>query len=59
MQKIPKNSKILKNDSHFQIPHPQFSLKQFSNMRKCIFFYCVEGRENDKGFLQKKIFFKK
>ena len=31
MQKIPKNSKILKNDGHFRIPHPQISLKQFSN----------------------------
>ena len=32
MQKIPKNSKILKNDGHFRISHPQISLKQFSNM---------------------------
>ena len=31
MQQIPKNSKILKNDGRFWIPHPQISLKQFSN----------------------------
>ena len=29
MQNIPKNSKILKNDGHFKIPHPQISFKQF------------------------------
>ena len=34
MQKIPKNSKILKNDGHFRIPHPQISFKQFSNICK-------------------------
>ena len=32
MQKIPKNSKILKNDGNFQIPHPQISFKKFSNI---------------------------
>ena len=32
MQKIPKNSKILKNYGHFRIPHPQISLNQFSNI---------------------------
>ena len=30
MQKIPENSKILKKDGHFRIPHPQISLKQCS-----------------------------
>ena len=34
MQKIPKNSKILKNDGHFQISHYKISLKQFSNICK-------------------------
>ena len=32
MLKIPENSKILKNHGHFRIPHPQISLKQFSNI---------------------------
>ena len=32
MQKIPKNSTILKNDGHFLIPHPQIGLKQFSKI---------------------------
>ena len=43
MQKIPKNSKILKNDGHFRIPHPQISLKQFSNIFKNVvyFFYYI------------------
>ena len=41
MQKIPKNSKILKNDGHFRIPHPQISLKQFSNIWENL----VEGVE--------------
>ena len=45
MQKIPKNSEILKNDGHFRIPHPQISLKQFSNFCKNVvyFFYYVGG----------------
>ena len=45
MQKIPKNSKILKNDSHFQIPRPQISLKQYSNICENLvyFFYYVGG----------------
>ena len=56
MQKFPKNSQILKNDDHFQIPHPQISLKQFSNIYENVvyFFYNVGGWKNDKGFLQKK-----
>ena len=31
---MPKNSKMLKNDGQFRIPHPQISLKQFSKMIK-------------------------
>ena len=56
MQKIPKNSKILRNDGHFQIPHPQISLKQFLNICENVvyFFYYVGGWKNDKGFSQKK-----
>ena len=29
MQKSSENNKILKNDGHFQILHPQISLKQY------------------------------
>ena len=50
MQKIPKNSKILKNDGHFRISHPQISLKQFSNICEnvVIFLLCtVGGWKND------------
>ena len=50
MQKIPKNSKILKNYAHFRIPaHPQISLKQFLNIWENVayFFYYVEGWENE------------
>ena len=45
--KIPKNSKILKNDGHFRIPHPQISLKQFSNILENVFyfFYYIGGVE--------------
>ena len=32
MHNSSKNSKILKNDGHFRIPHPQISLKQYSNI---------------------------
>ena len=32
MLKSSKNSKILKNDGHFRIPHPQIILKQFLNI---------------------------
>ena len=39
MQKIPKNSKILKNDGHFRIPNPQISLKQFSNICKNVVYF--------------------
>ena len=55
MQKIPKNSKILKNDGHFRISQPQISLKQFSNIGEngVYFFYFVcRGWKNDKGFSQ-------
>ena len=40
-KKIPKNSKILKNDGHFRIPHPQISFKQLSNICENVFFYYV------------------
>ena len=44
MPKIPKNSKILKNDGHFRIPHPQISLKQFSNICKnVVYFFTMQG----------------
>ena len=58
MQKIPKNSKILKNDGHFRIPHPQISLKQFSNICENVvyFFYYVGGWKNDNAFQQNKKF---
>ena len=61
MQKIPKNSKILKNDGYFRIPHPQISLKQFSNICENVvyFFYYEGGWRNDKGFLQNNKIFKK
>ena len=54
MQKIPENSKILKNDGHFQIPHHRNSLKQFSNICEDViyFFYYVGGWKNEKGFPQ-------
>ena len=47
MQKIPKNRKILKNDGHFRIPHPQTSLKQFSNICEIVvyFFLLCRGVE--------------
>ena len=46
MQKIPKNSKILKNDGHFQIPHPQISLKQFLNIcENVVNFFTINGGE--------------
>ena len=44
MQKIPKNSKILKNDGHFRIPHPQISFKQFLNICKnVVYFFTMQG----------------
>ena len=61
MQKIPKNSKILKNDGHFRIPYPQISLKQFSNICDDVvsFFYYVGGWKNDWGFSKNNTIFKK
>ena len=56
MQKIPKNSQILKNDGHFQIPHPQISLKQFSNICENVVFFTVQGDgKMIKNFRKKKI----
>ena len=44
MQKIPKKSKILKNDGHFRISHPQISLKQFSNIcENVLYFFTMQG----------------
>ena len=52
MQKIPKNSKILKNGGHFRTPHLQISLKQFSNICENVvyFFYFVGGWKMVKDF---------
>ena len=52
---------LLKNYGHFQIPHPQISLKQFSNICENVvnFFYYLGGWKNDKGFSQNKKKFKK
>ena len=56
MQKISKNSTILKNDGHFRIPRPQISLKQFSNICENVvyFFYYVGGGKIIKDFRKKK-----
>ena len=56
MQKIPKNSKILKNDGHFRIPHPQISLKQFSNV---VYFFTMQGGGKMIKDFRKTIKFKK
>ena len=49
MQKKTKNSNVFKSDGHFQIPHPQISLKQFSSICENVvyFFYYVGGWKND------------
>ena len=54
MLKSSKNGKILKNDGHFWIPHPQISLQQYLNICENVvyFFYYVGGQKNDKGFSQ-------
>ena len=39
MKKSFKNCKILKNDGHFRIPHPQISLKQFSNFCENVVYF--------------------
>ena len=58
MQKISKNSKILKSYGHFRIPHPQISLKQFSNIceNEVYFFYYVGGGKMIKDFCKTKLF---
>ena len=48
MEKIPKNSKILKNDGHFQIPHTQISLKQFSNICENVVYFSLLCRGVEK-----------
>ena len=41
---VRKNSKILKNDGHFRISHPQISLKQFSNIcENVVYFFTMYG----------------
>ena len=57
MQKIPKNSKVLKNDGHFRIPHPQISLKQFSNICENVVYFlqCRGVDKMVKDFRKKKI----
>ena len=52
MQKIPKNSKIQKNDGHFRIPHPQISLNSFQTFAKIqfIFFTMQTGGKMIKDF---------
>ena len=54
MQKIPKNSNFFKNDGHFVIPHPQISLKQFSNIFKPPYY--VGGWKMIKDFCKTKKF---
>ena len=56
MQKIPKNSKILKNDDHFRIPHPQISLKQFTNIcENVVYFFTMQDGGKMKDFRKKKM----
>ena len=43
--KNPKKHKILKNDGHFRIPHPQISFKHFSNFCENLVFYDYVGGE--------------
>ena len=50
MQKIPKNSQILKNDGHFRIPHPQISFQTFAKMQ--LIFYYEGGWNYDIRFSQ-------
>ena len=48
-KKSLKTVKILKNDGHFQIPHPQISLKQFLNIcENVVFFLLCRGVEKEK-----------
>ena len=60
MQKIPENSKFLKNDGHFQIPHPQISFKQFSNFcENVVYFFTMQGGGKMSKDFRKKKFKKK
>ena len=34
-----KNSKILKNDGNFQIPHPQINFKKYSNIYENVVYF--------------------
>ena len=53
-----KNSNILKIYGHFQIPHPQISLKQFSNICENVVFTMKGDKKMIKDF-RKTIKFKK
>ena len=61
MQKISQNSKILKNDGHFWNPHPQISLKQFSNIWEHVvyFFLLCRGVQKWLRIFAKQILKKK
>ena len=39
MLNISENSSILKNDGYFWVPHPQISLKQYSNICEILFIF--------------------
>ena len=58
MKKILKNSKSLKNDGHFRIPHHKISLKQFSNIFENVvyFFLLCWGMEKWLRIFVKKKF---
>ena len=44
--KKAQKSKILKNNGHFRILHPQISFKQFSNIcENVVYFFTVQGVE--------------
>ena len=45
VQNCKKALKVLKNDCHFRIPHPQINLKQYSNIceNELYLFYYVGG----------------
>ena len=41
MQKVPKKSKIFKNEGHFRIPYDKISLKQFSNICENVVYFLL------------------
>ena len=54
MLNISENSSILKNEGYFWIPHPQISLKQYSNICENIIYFLWQcgGGESYEGFSQ-------